>query len=137
MAKPALTGGCLCGRIRYRAASWTHAVHCHCGMCRRVSGALFLTWVCLRTEDLAFTAEPAVHRSSETVTRAFCPACGSTLAMTYEDAGESAVSLGTLDDPDAVDAARNIFTDDRLRAARGFDATLPDVAGMEDPGAQS
>ena len=40
------TGGCLCGAVRYRAsADPLRVVSCHCGMCRRTSGAAFLTFV--------------------------------------------------------------------------------------------
>lgn len=40
------TGGCLCGAVRYRTtAEPIRAVNCHCGMCRRMSGAAFLTHV--------------------------------------------------------------------------------------------
>ena len=40
------TGGCLCGAVRYRATVGPiRAVNCHCGMCRRASGAAFLTHV--------------------------------------------------------------------------------------------
>jgi hypothetical protein len=38
------TGACLCGAVRYRAtADPIRAGNCHCGMCRRTSGAVFLT----------------------------------------------------------------------------------------------
>jgi len=40
----AWTGGCFCGDVRYRAeADPFRVVHCHCGTCRRLSGAAFLT----------------------------------------------------------------------------------------------
>ena len=40
------TGGCLCGRLRYRAdAEPVRAVICHCSICRRVSGAPMLCFV--------------------------------------------------------------------------------------------
>lgn len=41
----ALKGGCFCGAIRY-AASGTpfHETNCHCAICRRTTGAPFVTW---------------------------------------------------------------------------------------------
>jgi hypothetical protein len=40
-----LTGGCLCGGIRYDAgADSFHQSACHCSVCRRASGAQ-LEWV--------------------------------------------------------------------------------------------
>ena len=39
-------GGCFCGSIRYKfeANDYTSA-NCHCSICRRTSGAAFVSWV--------------------------------------------------------------------------------------------
>ena len=40
------SGRCLCGGLAFEAAlpsKWV--AHCHCSMCRRGSGAAFVTWV--------------------------------------------------------------------------------------------
>ena len=38
-----LSGGCLCGDVRYEAGTGAfHESACHCSMCRRASGALFV-----------------------------------------------------------------------------------------------
>ena len=60
------TGGCLCGAVRYRVtAEPLHATHCHCSMCRRASGAAFLTFATFPASALTWTeGEPAVYRSS-------------------------------------------------------------------------
>ena len=45
-APDALSGGCLCGDIRWHAGRGPRQVHhCHCGMCRRWTGAAFATLV--------------------------------------------------------------------------------------------
>jgi hypothetical protein len=45
-ASGALEGGYLCGAIRYRIAARANDVaHCHCGLCRRSTGAPFVTWL--------------------------------------------------------------------------------------------
>lgn len=77
------TGGCLCGAVRYRAdADPVRAVSCHCGMCRRASGAAFLTFVHFPRHAFVWSAaEPARYRSSPEAERGFCPHCGSTLTM--------------------------------------------------------
>ncbi len=50
----AWTGGCLCGEVRYRAeADPFRVVHCHCGACRRLSGAAFLTFVAFKADGFA------------------------------------------------------------------------------------
>jgi hypothetical protein len=40
-----LKGGCFCGWIRYEAAGTPfHETSCHCSICRRTTGAPFVTW---------------------------------------------------------------------------------------------
>jgi len=40
-----LTGGCYCRAIRYEANGKPfHETNCHCDICRRASGAPFVTW---------------------------------------------------------------------------------------------
>jgi hypothetical protein len=76
-------GGCLCGAVRYRASAHPRrVVSCHCGMCRRASGAAFLTFVHFPADAFAWTsAEPTRYRSSAAAERGFCALCGSTLSM--------------------------------------------------------
>ena len=65
------TGGCLCGAVRYRAtAAPLRAVSCHCAMCRRASGAAFLTFVHFPKEAFAWTeGAPTRYRSSANAER--------------------------------------------------------------------
>src|SRR5438094_273119 len=46
--QPTLTGGCLCGAVRYEIeGKLRHITHCHCGMCRKAHGAAFATYASL------------------------------------------------------------------------------------------
>ena len=113
----AWTGGCLCGAVRYRAdADPFRAVHCHCAMCRKFSGAAFLTMVAFRAESFAWTtAKPARYRSSAQAERGFCPRCGSALAIFEEALPDwASVTLGSLDKPEDVRPADHIWTDSHL-----------------------
>lgn len=108
-----LTGGCLCGAVRYAfegkpgVAGW-----CHCRMCQRSSGAPAQTYVILPLAGFRYVAgAPAVYRSSARGERRFCPTCGSQIE--FRDAAEPhAVSLnsGTLDDPSLAPPDRHIWT---------------------------
>jgi hypothetical protein len=126
-ASAPLAGGCLCGAIRYRCElPYRYAVHCHCGMCRKASGAAFMTWVCLSREDFAFTkGKPKVRQSSDEVNRGFCAQCGAQIYMDYRDSPTIDVSIGTLDHPETITVLDNIWVSSRLPLIKGFDRDLP------------
>ena len=76
----ALTGRCLCGAVTIRVTG-DHDPRvgaCHCRMCQRWSGGLFL---CFNAPAASVTVEgPAQEfQSSPFARRGFCPRCGSHL----------------------------------------------------------
>jgi hypothetical protein len=100
-----LKGGCFCGWIRYEATGTPfNETSCHCSICRRTTGAPFVTWFSVRQSQFQLLGgEPTRLRSSAHATRSFCPRCGTQL--TFEDAnypGEIDVTTCSLDDPDAL-----------------------------------
>ena len=100
-----LTGGCLCGRVRYRAAGPPEVHWCHCSMCRRATGsaAAVLAWVEAAGLDWTGEARPAERRSSPLARRGFCAACGTPMTLAYDagpEAGKVALHAGTLDEPE-------------------------------------
>lgn len=112
-----LEGGCLCGRIRYRAEGSPRWVgHCHCSMCRRASGAPYITWFSVKSENFRWTrGEPKVHVSSAKAKRLFCPDCGSQLAFQFNDKPYLAdITAGSLDDPSLVVPKENIYWESRV-----------------------
>ena len=38
-----ITGGCMCGKVRYEAEAPAWVGHCHCHLCRKHTGAAFAT----------------------------------------------------------------------------------------------
>ena len=111
------TGGCLCGAVQYRAtADPIRVVSCHCGMCRRVSGAAFLTFVHFPVGSFEWIGrEPTRYRSSAEAERGFCPECGSTMTM-HETVLDDRVqvSLGSLDHPERVRPDDHVWTQEQL-----------------------
>ncbi len=102
--RPALTGRCLCGAVTVRVAG-EHDPRpgaCHCRMCQRWSGGLF---VCFAAEASAVAVEGEVrrHLSSPFAERAFCPVCGSHLWM--RDTGEAGARYELM--PGLFDEARD------------------------------
>ncbi len=117
MSDKTFTGGCLCGKIRYQAtAAPIRAVSCHCAMCRRHSGAAFLTFVHFAKEAFAWLGrEPTRYRSSKYAERGFCPSCGSTMTMHEEVLQDRwQIALGSLDDPGRVQPDDHVWTERQL-----------------------
>lgn len=82
MTGAAMTGHCLCGAVTVRVAG-PHDPRpgaCHCRMCQRWSGGLFL---CFNADAGGVTVDGPVTRfaSSDFAERAFCSVCGSHLWM--------------------------------------------------------
>ena len=113
-----MTGGCMCGAVRYEAAGAPAAVsHCHCESCRRHTGAPMVTLVSFEAGRVRFTkGERRIYNSSPGVGRAFCGDCGSPLTWESEYDGRSVIEfhVGTLDAPNAVTPAWHVYHDERL-----------------------
>ena len=99
-----ITGGCLCGAIRYEMSTPLCDVHfCHCRMCQKAFGNLFGVFGSVPREALRFTAgSPELYRSSSFAERGFCAECGTPLTFRYLKSDWVAVSIGSLDRPEAV-----------------------------------
>lgn len=96
-----LQGGCLCGRVRWRAAPPVlHRVHCHCSLCRKGSGAVEVPWITVQRDQFAWTGDsPALYRSTPAGERSFCAVCGSKLTFTHDDVPDDIdIAIGSLDD---------------------------------------
>ncbi len=100
-----LTGGCLCGAIRYRCTGEPQRMGiCQCDRCQRQSGSAFLIAVVYpatavrfeRGEPKTFSARGA---DGNTLDRHFCRDCGSALMITLDRYPEIRSMMGgTVDD---------------------------------------
>jgi hypothetical protein len=99
-----LTGGCQCGALRYRldaAPSGTHV--CHCRMCQKASGGPFIASTLVPTSSFVVTRGAlSTFKSSDIAERGFCAACGTPLTYRFLAGQNVGVTLGSLDDPEAV-----------------------------------
>jgi hypothetical protein len=112
-----VTGGCLCGAVRFRVtAKPVAAYYCHCTMCQRNGGGPFMVGATVRIESFAFTkGEPRAYESSPGFVRLSCSGCGSALGMqAKKDPKLADFSLGCLDDPNAIKPEFHQFTADRV-----------------------
>jgi hypothetical protein len=119
-----LTGGCLCGAVRYRIASAPFdAGWCHCRTCQLNSGSPAMAFASVPVADYELEqGEVATVKSSDFGHRAFCGACGTPLFMCVDFQPETLdFSLATLDDPAAIAPTFHIFYAERLPWAEPAD----------------
>jgi len=129
-----LHGGCLCGSVRYEAKGKSRkVVNCHCSMCRRHSGAAFLTWAAYPSGSVRFTkGSPAGYRSSADGVRSHCAVCGSPLTFGSDSDRDTVwLTVGSLDDPDPVQPTEQWHVASKLGWVR-LDEALPQCPGAPD-----
>ena len=127
-----VTGGCLCGRVRYEANP-THrdGYYCHCRMCQLAFGNTRAAYLNLRKDQLRWLSAPAYHASSKIARRGFCSHCGTPLSFEFLDSEFMDLSIGSLDDPSAFKPTEHWSVESRLECwhaddglpARRLDAT--------------
>ena len=97
---PVLTGGCQCGAVRYALYDEPDVDICHCRMCQKAVGNVFMAVAGVPLQRFAWTrGEPAVYRSSSAAERGFCRDCGTPLTFRYVGKDSINVTLGSLDEP--------------------------------------
>ncbi|MBE7186270.1 MAG: GFA family protein [Methylobacterium mesophilicum] len=108
-----LSGGCLCGAVRFTAIPKNDEMGvCHCGMCRRWTGGVFMAVDC-EVLDIEDGAKLGVYRSSDYGERVFCAVCGSSLFWRMQDGSHSVVALQAFDDPSRFRFTSEIFVDEK------------------------
>jgi hypothetical protein len=116
-ASAEMTGGCLCGAIRYRVAQHPDKIiMCHCTDCQKASGAGASANTVVPTDSFEITiGTPKVFSkvvdSGNTLMRAFCPDCGSPIYSRRANAPQMTVlKVGSLDAPVDLKVVMNIWT---------------------------
>jgi hypothetical protein len=128
-SKPFATGHCHCGEVSYTAAEPPLLmVQCHCTACQRTSGGGHLSIARFKRDSVAISGETKTHvvtaDSGNTVTRHFCPTCGSRLfSETTGRPGIIGVMAGSLDDHTWFEPEMVIFK----RSQPVWDITTEDV----------
>jgi hypothetical protein len=113
-ASTGLTGGCLCGAVRFTAAPKDKDFGvCHCSMCRRWSAGPFFAMECSATVKVEDASNLGVYRSSEWAERCFCKVCGT--ALFYRLVGKDfyAVSVEAFDDRSGFALSSQVFIDEK------------------------
>lgn len=127
------SGGCQCGRIRFRAASLRDNPHvCHCRMCQKATGNFFAALVGVPYTDFSWTrGTPAEFHSSEKARRGFCRDCGTPLYYRHEDNQHISISIGAFDAPASIPLNFQLGMEGRLPQLDQL-ATLEHYGSTED-----
>lgn len=113
-----ITGGCLCGQVRFEADEPPSGARmCWCRDCQRIASGSATINVLFAEQAVRYTGEIAVMRmvadSGNTVERGFCPSCGAQMfSKTVPSRGlPMRVRAGTLDDPELMPPSAVIWAD--------------------------
>jgi hypothetical protein len=114
-----ITGGCLCGALRYEATGAPNfAGFCFCADCRRASGSGFIPFMGFAAASLRFSGTPRQFRCRSIrgtdAVRNFCPECGGLVFGGEVGRDRShTIYAGSLDDPSVFRPTMAIFARDR------------------------
>jgi hypothetical protein len=119
MSTAELTGGCVCGALRYRARGEPRLQgFCHCRACQRISGSGHIGFICF--PESAVTLQGEMHSyslvggSGLPAMRYFCPTCHSAVFGRGDVMpGQINLYAGSLDDPARFKPQMAIFVRSR------------------------
>ena len=103
MTEPSVTGGCLCGGVRFELTEPAiEAGYCHCTRCQRRTGTALSAQARIDGETLAVTSGERLVRfwrhPDGGFEKGFCSECGSHLfSRNPEDPAQMSVRLGAFD----------------------------------------
>jgi hypothetical protein len=116
---PEMTGGCLCGQVRYSAnADPAFVGVCHCKNCQKQTGTAFSVLVGIPKPAMSIQGRVKTFHdtgdSGQAVERNFCPECGSPI---FSDVavmpGVVFIKAGTLDDTSWLDPKMHVYCDSK------------------------
>jgi hypothetical protein len=133
-----ITGGCLCGAVRFRSTAAPLATrYCWCRDCQHFAAGNASVNVIFPSEAVAIEGETAAYESladsGNRMRRRFCPRCGSPLFSQSEARPHwIIVRAGALDDPDQAEPSGLIWVASAPRWAC-IDPDLPRVEKQPAP----
>lgn len=110
-----LTGGCLCGAVRYTVSSdFIFTGHCYCEDCRKGSSSGHNSVYAVPEQTVQITGKLTEYQkqggSGQPITRRFCPVCGTKISTTASVMpGVLLMTASSLDDPETYKPQSSIF----------------------------
>lgn len=115
MSEQTMTGGCLCGAVRYRVEGEARKFyHCHCERCRKATGTGHASNILVAPGRLTFTAGEGALRSykvpeAKRFTNVFCTTCGGRLPRFVPETNFIVIPAGSLDGEPTIAPQARIF----------------------------
>ena len=110
-----IPGQCLCGGVSFDVTAGESLDVCHCRMCQRWTGSVFID-LSVEDKDIHFSSDETLtwYDSSDWAKRGFCKRCGSSLFYRLKQEGAKwAVLAGALDLPPGMRIREEIFIDEK------------------------
>ncbi|WCT75378.1 GFA family protein [Sphingomonas naphthae] len=133
-----VTGGCLCGAVRWRSAAPPFAARaCQCRDCQYFGGGGGIANAGFATDTLTVTGDvtwyESVADSGNVMRRGFCPACGTPLfSGAVVRPHQMFVRIGSFDDMEVIAPQMTIWTASAPSWVT-IDPSLPMVEGQPAP----
>ena len=133
-----ITGGCLCGAVRYTITAPPITVRtCWCRLCQKIGAGSATVNAMFATEAVTVEGElsdyESVADSGNKMHRRFCPKCGTHVFSGAEvRPGITGVRVGSMDNPEACGPEVTIWTKEAPSWAC-ISETLPKVEGQPAP----
>jgi hypothetical protein len=135
-----VTGGCLCGGVRYKVTAAPIVTRvCWCRLCQAIGAGSGTVNSCFPADQIEITGEThdyvSTADSGNRMHRRFCPVCGVHLFSAAEARPHLIfVRAGTLDDPEIARPAATIWTGEAPSWAC-IDDRIPRLEGQAPPAA--
>ncbi len=110
-----VSGGCYCGKVRYRASYISAEItECHCSQCRKQSGHRYaVTSTKSGNVTIEGTGNITWFRASPAAQRGFCATCGSHLFWRSLSDDDMAILAASIDEPIGLRLVSHIFVEDK------------------------
>ncbi|HEY4942997.1 MAG TPA: GFA family protein [Rhizomicrobium sp.] len=111
-----IRGSCACGGIRFEIDRIRALTHCHCAICRKLSGAAFATYAHVDSGKFRFVAGENLIERYESTPGSFrhsCRVCGSPAPGKATYLPTVSIPAGLLDDDPVVRPMLHVFTSSR------------------------
>ena len=111
-----MTGGCLCGAVRYEARlDKREGYYCHCRMCQLAFGNTRAAFANVRKDQVVWSGDPPTrYASSKIALRGFCGHCGTPLSFEYVASDRMDLSVGSFDHPEALRPVTHFGVESRI-----------------------